>query len=185
MAANPTPTGVAMATIVRSRTALYPAVNPVGTNGIYVFDQMMPVWAREIGVPVRFSAPVRISVEDNQMTKIEGGAEATAVRGFREALARRVGEKNAFEIRGPHGGVHPHAIVSPSQCPDEEYREFVASFHTGAVHMHLGQASESASFPFNLHTAAEARGATFKVGSNVLHDHGRLAVADDPRVSTI
>jgi hypothetical protein len=50
---------------------IYPAVNPVGTNGIYVFDGMMPVWAKEIGVPVRFSAPVRISVEDNQMTKIE------------------------------------------------------------------------------------------------------------------
>ena len=39
---------------------IYPAVNPVGTTGIYVFDQMMPVWAKEIGVPVRFSAPVRI-----------------------------------------------------------------------------------------------------------------------------
>jgi hypothetical protein len=124
-------------------------VNPVGTNGIYVFDQMMPVWAKEIGVPVRFSAPVRISVEDNQMTKIEGGAEAAAIRGFLEALARRVGETHAYEIRGPHGGVHPHAIVSPAQCPDEEYREFVASFHTGAVHMHLGQAGKSASFPFN------------------------------------
>jgi replicative DNA helicase len=37
----------------------------------------------------------------------------------------------------------------------------------------------------NLHTAAEARGATFKVGSNVLHDRGRLAVADDPRVKAV
>ena len=164
---------------------IYPAVNPVGTNGIYVFDQMMPVWAKEIGVPVRFSAPVRISVEDNQMTKIEGGPEAAAIRGFLEALARRVGEKNAFEIRGPHGGVHPHAIVGREQCPDEDYREFVASFHTGAVHMHLGQAGKSAAFPFNLHTAAEARGATFKVGSNVLHDRGRLAVMNDPRVKAV
>ena len=72
---------------------IYPAVNPVGTNGIYVFDQMMPVWAKEIGVSVRFSAPVHISVEDNQMMKIEGGSEATAIRGFLEALARRVGRR--------------------------------------------------------------------------------------------
>ena len=79
---------------------IYPAVNPVGTNGIYVFEQMMPVWAKEIGVPVRFSAPVRIAVEDNQMTKIEGGAEATAVRGFREALARRVGERRTRSKSG-------------------------------------------------------------------------------------
>ena len=75
-------------------------MNPVGTNGIYVFDQMMPVWAKEIGVPVRFSAPVRISVEDNQMTRIEGGAEARAIRGFLEALARRVGEKKSELAHG-------------------------------------------------------------------------------------
>ncbi len=147
--------------------------------------RMMPVWAKEIGVPICFSAPVRISVEDNQMTQIEGGPEATAIRGFLEALARRIGEKNAFEIRGPHGGVHPHAIVSHEQCPDEDYREFIASFHTAAVHMHLGQAGKSASFPFNLHTAAEARGATFKIGSHVLHERGRLAVADEPRVKAV
>ena len=73
--------------------------------------------------------------------------------------------------------------MSPAQCPDEEYREFIASFHPDAVHMHLGQGGKSDSFPFNLHTAAEVRGgATFKIGGNVLHDSGRLAVADDPRV---
>jgi len=81
--------------------------------------------------------------------------------------------------------VHPHAIVSREQCPDEDYREFVASFHTASVHMHLGQAGKNASFPFNLHTAAEARGATFKVGSNVLHDRGRLAVMNDPLVKAV
>jgi len=100
-------------------------------------------------------------------------------------VAGRIGEKNAFEIRGPHGGVHPHAILSREQCPDDDYREFVASFHTDAVHMHLGQAGRSASFPFNLHTAAEARGATFKAGSHVLHDRGRLAVTNDPRVKAV
>ena len=49
----------------------------------------------------------------------------------------------------------------------------------------FSKAGKSASFPFNLHPAAEARGATVKVGSNVLHDHGRLAVADDPRVKAV
>jgi hypothetical protein len=28
-------------------------------------------------------------------------------------------------------------------------------------------------------------GATFRVGSNVLHDRGRLAVVDDPRVKAV
>lgn len=162
---------------------IYPAVNPVDTNGILVFDQMMPVWAKNIGVPVKFERPVRITVTRNQMTRVEGGPEAKAIQGFLTALARQVGEENAFEIRGPHGGSHPHAKVTPAQCPDDDYREFIASFHPDAVHMHLGQGGNTKSFPFNLHTAAEVRGgATFKIGDKVLHDSGRLTALDDPRV---
>jgi hypothetical protein len=164
---------------------IYPAVNPVDAQGIFIFDQMMPVWAHKIGVPIRFAQPVRITVEGNQMVRIEGGSEAKAIEGFLAALAKRVGDKAAYEIRGPHGGVHPQARVTAVQCPDEEYREFIASFHTSAVHMHLGQGGRSNSFPFNLHTAAEVRGATLKVGEHVLHENGRLGVADDPRVREV
>ncbi len=51
--------------------------------------------------------------------------------------------------------------------------------------MHLGQAGKSAAFPFNLHTAAEARGATLKIGDAILLEGGRLAVMDDPRVKEV
>lgn len=162
---------------------IYPAVNPIDTNGVFVFEQMMPVWARNIGIPIHFSSPVRITVVDNRMVKFEGGAEARAIEGFLAALARQVGEDDAFEIRGPHGGIHPHANVSAIQCPDPEYREFIHSFHPSAVHMHLGQGGKSNAFVFNLHTAAEVRGnATLKIGAKLLHDKGRLTVLDDPQV---
>ena len=164
---------------------IYPAVNPEGTKGVFVFDQMMPVWARNIGVPVRFAEPVRITVENNQMVKFEGGPEARSIEGFLGALAKRVGDKAAFEIRGPHGGIHPAASVTPAQCPDEDYREFIASFHTGAVHMHLGQGGKAKDFPFNLHTAAEARGATLVVGNRTMHENGRLGVLDHPQVQAV
>jgi hypothetical protein len=165
---------------------IYPAVNPVDTNGVLVFDQMMPVWARNIGIPVRFSTPVRITVEKNRMKTFKGGDEARAIEGFLHALARLVGEEDAFEIRGPHGGVHPHARVSASQCPDADYREFIESFHPSAVHMHLGQGGKSKSFPFNLHTAAEVRGgATLKIGDRLLHDNGQLGIRDHPGIKEI
>ena len=45
----------------------------------------------------------------------------------------------------------------------EDYREFIASFHASAVHMHLGQGGRAKGFPYNLHTAAEVRGATLTI----------------------
>ncbi|MGE5537811.1 MAG: hypothetical protein ACM30I_04280 [Gemmatimonas sp.] len=164
---------------------IYPAVNPVGAQGTFVFDQMMPVWARHIGVPVKFRAPVRVTVENNQMVKFEGGAEAETIRAFLSELAKVVGKDHAFEIRGPHGGIHPAAKVTAAQCPDEDYREFIESFHAASVHMHLGQGGKAKAFPYNLHTAAEVRGATLTVGNATLHDNGRLGVMDDPRVQAV
>lgn len=162
---------------------IYPAVNPLETNGVFVCDRMMPVWARHIGIPPKFSEPVRITVEATQMTKFEGGPEAAIIEAFLCELAKVVGKDKAFEIRGPHGGIHPCAEVSEVQCPDADYREFIASFHAGAVHMHLGRADKG--FPFNLHTAAEARGATLTVGNHVLHNNGKLAAFEHPSVQAV
>ena len=164
---------------------IYPAVNPVGARGVFIFDQMMPVWARHIGIPVKFEKPVHITVENNQMVKFEGGAEAETIKAFLTELAKTIGKEEAFEMRGPHGGIHPAAIVSAAQCPDEDYREFIASFHTGSVHMHLGQGGKSKDFPYSLHTAAEVRGATLTIGNSILHDKGKLGVLDDPRVKAV
>lgn len=161
---------------------IYPAVNPVGCEGIYIFDRMMPVWARHIGVPVKFDQPVRLTVRDNKVAKVEGGPEAETIKAFLASLANAIGEAGAYEIRAPHGGVHPAAIVSPTQCPDPDYREFIASFHPSSLHMHLGNAGGNRDFPFNLHTSTEIRGATLKIGGKVLHDGAKLGVADDPRV---
>lgn len=164
---------------------IYPAVNPVGCEGVFIFDHMMPVWARHIGVPPVFAAPVRLTVKDNKVSRIEGGTEAETLRAFLEALADVIGEDGAYEIRAPHGGVHPAARVSSAQCPEPDYREFIASFHTSSLHMHLGQAGHNRDFPYNLHTAAELRGATLEIDGKTLHDAGRLGVAKDPRVLAV
>jgi len=161
---------------------IYPAVDPVGCEGIYIFDRMMPIWAHNIGVPPKFSAPVTLTVEDNHVVKVEGGPEADALSGFLAALAKSLGEDHAYEIRAPHGGVHPSAFVTPAECPDGDYREFIASFHPFSLHMHLGQGGRNKDFPYSLHTACEIRGGRLTVGKNTVHDGERLVVAGDPRV---
>ena len=161
---------------------IYPAVNPVDCEGIYIFDRMMPIWARNIGVPPLFSQPVTFTVEQNHVAKVEGGTEAETLRGFLSALAKALGEDHAYEIRAPHGGVHPSALVTPAECPDEDYREFIASFHPSSLHMHLGQGGRNKNFPYSLHTACEIRGGTLTVGGLKVHDGGRMAVLDHPSV---
>ena len=164
---------------------IYPAVNPEGTEGVFIFDRMMPVWARHIGIPPRFSEPVRITVRDNRIAELDGGPEAEVLGAFLAELARFIGEEGAYQMRAPHGGVHPCALVTPAQCPDSDYREFIASFHPSSVHMHLGQAGHNRDFPYNLHTAAEIRGATLTIGGRVLHENGRLGVLDHPGVKAV
>lgn len=164
---------------------IYPAVNPVGTRGTFIFDRMMPVWARHIGVPTKFSQPVRVTVENNRVMRFEGGPEAETLTAFHKELAKIVGDEAAHAIRAPHGGVHPAAIVSAAQCPDEDYREFIASFHPSSIHMHFGKAGQSKEFPYNLHTSAELRGATLTVGNQTLHDNGKLSVMDHPSVKEV
>lgn len=161
---------------------IYPAVNPVDCEGIYIFDRMMPIWARNIGVPPLFSQPVTFTVEQNHVAKVEGGTEAETLRGFLSALAKALGEDHAYEIRAPHGGVHPSALVTPAECPDEDYREFIASFHPSSLHMHLGQGGRNKDFPYSLHTACEIRGGTLTVGGLKVHDGGRMAVRDHASV---
>ena len=72
---------------------IYPAVNPVDTEGIYIFDHMMPVWARHIGIPPHFSQAVHITVEKNHIVKLGGAREAETLRGFLAELAKQLGEK--------------------------------------------------------------------------------------------
>lgn len=161
---------------------IYPAVDPIDCEGFYIFDRMMPIWAHNIGVPPKFSAPVTLTVRENHVVNVAGGREADTIRDFLSSLANALGEDHAYEIRAPHGGVHPSAIVSPDECPDEDYREFIASFHPSSLHMHLGQGGRNKDFPYNLHTACEIRGATLIVGDHKVHDKGRMAAIDHPKV---
>lgn len=161
---------------------IYPAINPINMQGELVFDRMLPTWARDIGVPHRFAHPVIATITENYIVKFEGGAEAKILQSFYAELAKVLGEDHAYEMRAPHGGVHPAAWIRPSLCPNEEYREFLHSFHPSSIHLHLGNHRYNDDFPYCLHAAPELRGSTLKVDGKVLHDGDQLGAMGHPSV---
>ena len=164
---------------------IYPAINPINMHGELVFDRMLPTWARDIGVPQLFERPVTVTITENYISKFDGGAEAKILQSFYAELAKVLGEDHAYEMRAPHGGVHPAARIRPSLCPNEEYREFLHSFHPSSIHLHLGNHRYNDDFPYCLHAAPELRGSTLKVDGKVLHDGDQLGAMGHPSVVTM
>lgn len=163
---------------------VFPSTATEGAEGTLVFDRIGPHWARHIGLPLRFSQPVRITLEEGKIKDIRGGAEADLLRDFLRALSRHLGD-HAYEMRGFHGGAHPHARVSEHECPDAYYRAFIEHHGAHSVHFHLGNSHLTPEYPFNVHISAELQGATVQVGENTVYQDGRLTAFDHPKVRAI
>ena len=163
---------------------VFPALVTTDTEGTLVFERTGPLWARHIGIPAAFRQPVRLSVEKGLVKAYDGGEEARTIQRFYEAMSRIMGD-SAYQIRGVHGGIHPHANMSEHLCPDPHYREFIEHHGWSSIHVHLGNGRPAADFPFNLHVSAEMRGASLRVGDRFLFEDGRLAAMDHPEVKAI
>lgn len=164
---------------------VFPSTASVGAEGEMVFNANGPHWARHIGVPLRFTEPVRMTLQDGKIKEIRGGAEADIYRDFLKALSHHLGEDAAYSMRGFHGGAHPQAIVSEQECPDVYYRAFIEHHGAHSVHFHISNAHEAANYPFNIHISAEVNGATVQVGDNIIYKDGRMTAFDHPEVQKI
>ncbi len=162
---------------------VFPSLASADVEGELIFDSTGPHWARHIGLPVHFSEPVRITIEQGKMRNIRGGPEAETLNEFYKALSKHLGD-NAYAVRGFHGGCHPHARVSERECPDEGYRAFIEHHNATNVHLHLGD-SHGSSYPFNVHVSAELPGATVTIGGQVVYENGRMPAFDHPEVQKI
>ena len=162
---------------------VFPSLASTDAEGELVFDSTGPHWARHIGLPHRFSAPVRIAIEQGKMKDIRGGAEAEILHDFYKSLSKHLGD-NAYAVRGFHGGCHPHASVTERECPDDAYRAFIEHHNATNVHLHLGD-SHGSSYPFNVHVSAELPGATVTIGGQVVYENGRMPAFDHPEVQKI
>ena len=154
------------------------------TNGVFVFDRMLSWWTRYIGISPCFSAPIRLDITDGKITRIEGGFEAEALKGFLSAMRARLGE-GVYDFNCLHFGVHPQASVPPYVCPPVLYRRLIEHSHSSNLHAHIGAPSPTIAYPYWMHCTGDIRQPTFKVGDTLILDNGHLTVLDSPVVKTI
>ena len=163
---------------------VHPPVNIAGTSGVFIFDCMLSWWSRYIGISPYFGRPVRLTIENNRITKIEGGDEAEALNRFLASMRERVGE-GVFDFNTFHFGVHPQAIVAPHQCPNILHRRIIEHSHSSNLHVHIGAPPSIESYPYWMHCTGDIRRPTLKVGEEQVYDRGRLTALDDPAVRAI
>jgi hypothetical protein len=158
-----------------------PPIRLSKTSGVFVFDSMLSWWSRYIGISPYFNKPIRLTVENGRMTKIEGGGEAEALRRFLSSMRERLGD-GVYDFNCLHFGVHPQAAVGPHQCPNLLYRRLIDHSHSSNIHVHVGAPPATADYPYWMHCTGDIRTATFRVGDTLVHDRGHLTALDHPTV---
>jgi hypothetical protein len=164
---------------------VHPGIGLTDVNGTFVYESMLSTWSRYIGISPYFSKPIRLTVKDGRITKIEGGDEAEALRRFLESMKQFLGE-GVYDLRSLHFGVHPQARVAVHQCPNILHRRVIDHSHTSNIHIHIGaQNPRDPKWRYWLHCTGDIRGATFKVGDTLVHDRGHLMVLDSAAVKAV
>ena len=161
-----------------------PPINITKTSGIVVFDRMLSWWSRYIGISPFFERPIRLTIEDCRIKKIEGGHEADALRLFLTEMEKRLGG-GVYDFTGMHCGVHPQATVGPHQCPSLIYRRVIEHSHSSNIHVHIGAPPHTDDYPYWLHCTGDLLNATWRVGDTLILDRGHMTALDHPDVRAI
>lgn len=163
---------------------VHPPVNVADTSGEFVFDCMLSWWSRYIGISPYFANSIRLTIESNRITKIEGAEEAAALKRFLESMREKVGD-GVYDFNTWHFGIHPQAMVSQQQCPNVLHRRTIEHSHTCDLHAHIGAPPFNEKYPYWMHVTGDIRRPTLKVGDTLVYDDGRLTVLDSPAVKAI
>jgi 2,5-dihydroxypyridine 5,6-dioxygenase len=163
---------------------VHPPVALQDTSGVFVFESMLSWWSRYARIPAYFAEPISLTIDSNQITKIEGGNEAAALRRFLEEMRGRLGD-GVYNFDTLHFGVHPQAAICEHQCPNPLIRRMIDHAHSSNLHVHIGAPGWSASYPYWMHCTGDIRTATLRIGDQLLYDEGHLSTLDDPAVVEI
>lgn len=161
-----------------------PPINITETSGIIVFDRMLSWWSRYIGISPFFKEPIRLTIENCRITKIEGGHEADALNQFLKAMVAHLGD-GVYNFDGIHYGVHPQAKVGPHQCPSLIYRRVIEHSHSSNIHVHIGAPPHTATYPYWMHCTGDILNATWRVGDTLVLDRGHMTALDHPDVRAV
>lgn len=163
---------------------VYPPIYLKETNGVMVFEQMLSWWSRYIGIAPYFKTPIAMTIENNRIKAIEGGAEAVALRNFLQFMEPKVGQA-LYDFHCLHGGVHPQAVVGPQHCPNANYRRMIEHSNYRNLHVHIGSECTSKDYPYWLHITGDIRNPTWKVGDTYIYKNGYLTALQVPEVLAI
>jgi len=162
-----------------------PPISVTETSGIFIFDRMLSWWSRYIGISPYFDKPIRITIDNSRIVKIEGGDEADTLSRFLNSMTRYLGD-TVYNFDALHFGVHPQAAVGPHQCPNILYRRLIEHSHTSNIHVHIGGAPpQNTTYPYWMHCTGDIRTANFRIGDAIIHDHGYLTALNHPKVLEI
>jgi hypothetical protein len=165
---------------------LFPPINIVETSGVYIFDRMLSWWSRYIGIPPVFSDPIRLTIENNRIQKIEGGEEGKRLQQFLASMKDRIDDPDSvYSFSAIHSGVHPCATVGPHECASPLYRRMIEHSHACNIHAHIGAMPPTPRYPYWMHITADIRNATWRTGESLVHDKGGLTALDHPDVLAI
>ena len=163
---------------------VHPPVRISNTSGIFIFDCMLSWWSRYIGISPYFASPIRLTIENNRITKIEGDNEADALRHFLASMQNLLGD-GVYDFNTLHFGVHPQAFVAEHQCPNRLYRRLIEHANSCNIHVHIGAPPSTPKYPYWMHCTGDIRTATFRVGDTLVHDRGHLTALDHPAVLAV
>jgi hypothetical protein len=163
---------------------VHPPVNVIDTSGEFIFDCMLSWWSRYIGVSPYFENPIKLTVENNRIKSIDGGAEAVALKNFLVSMQERIGD-GVWDFNTFHFGVHPQAIVSPEQCPNVLLRRTIEHSHSCNVHAHVGAPPSIPSYPYWMHCTGDIRRPSLRVGDTTVYEKGHLLALDNPVVKAV
>ena len=161
-----------------------PPIRLRDVSGTFVFDRMLSWWSRYIGISPYFTKPIRLTIENSRIIKIEGADEADALRRFLVSMHERLGD-GVYNFNCLHFGVHPQAAVGEHQCPNILYRRLIDHSHSSNIHVHIGAPPATSAYPYWMHCTGDIRTATFRVGDTLVHDRGHLTALDHPAVLAI
>ncbi len=170
-----------------TRSRIFPqgphnVVTSLEANGIIVFDRTLPWEARYIGVPeLKFSQPLKITVEKNRMVHFEGGPEAGCYRRFYESLLPHLGD-DAWNVSSFHAGINPKAKIYEASEKNPDLHHRGQHNHPSIMHFHLGGSKVAAGYdyPYMWHLSNEIERGTVYFDGEKLYDAGHLTVLDDP-----
>jgi hypothetical protein len=160
---------------------IFPPINIRDTSGTVVFDRMLAWWARYIGISPYFDNPIKLSIENNIITKIEGGREAEAMESFLSEMKERLGE-GVYGVNTFHYGINPQATMRKDQCPNKLIRSYIDHSNSCNFHIHIGKPPATEKYPYVLHCTADIRKPTLRVGDALVYDNGHLTTLENPEV---